>query len=200
MIYGVNTNYDKVGDNMQSAGKKFEQAIKNSIPDYCFTYRLHDPPQSFNTNIAGVRFSWKNPCDYFVFDNQHRFLLALELKSTKAKSIGFENIDENNNQQSRMIHKHQIESLLDFNANNDYIVGGFLFNFRNEDNGAEICFYQNANDFYKMTKTLGKKSFNAIDLIKSNTAIKVDSTKKRVNYLWDIDTLLQQISQQINER
>ena len=183
-----------------NSGKKFEKCFANSVPDYCLSYRLKDPPQSFNTNIAGIRFSWDNPCDYFVFSNKHRFLLALELKSTKYPSISFEDIRLGNDQPKKMIHKHQIEDLMKINADNDYAVGGFLFNFRNDDNGAEVCYYQNADDFWDMAESLGKKSFNAIDLIKSGTAIKVGGMKKRVNYSWDIDSLIEQISKQINEQ
>ena len=185
---------------MQNSGKKFEQRFKVSVPDYCFVHRLKDPPQSFNTSIAGIRFSWDNPCDYFVFSNKHRFMLALELKSTKYTSISFEDIRLGNDQTKKMIHKHQIEDLIEINANNQYVVGGFLFNFRNEDNGVEVLFYQNADDFWKMAESLGKKSFNAIDLVKSSTAIKVTGKKKRVNYTWDIDTLIEQIFKQINEQ
>lgn len=184
---------------MKNSGKKFEQQFINSVPEYCFAHRLKDPPHSFNTNIQGIRFSWDNPCDYFVFSNKHRIMFAFELKSTKYTSISFEDIRLGNDQPKKMIHKHQIEDLIEINADNEYVVGGFIFNFRNEDNGVEVCFYQNATDFWNMAVALGKKSFNAIDLIKSGTAIKIEGQKKRVNYIWDIDTLLKQISQQIDK-
>lgn len=180
---------------MKNSGKKFEEAFAKSIPDYCFCYRLHDPPQSFHQS-ENLRFSWKNPCDFFLFDNKNRFLLALELKSTKSKSISFEDIKIDGKQPSRMIHKHQIKDLGDYDDNNEFVIGGFLFNFRTEEIGSERTYFQSISDFINMTNKLGKKSFNEMDLLQSNY-IKINGQKKRVNYVWDIDDLLNQLSQQL---
>ena len=43
-----------------------------------------------------------------------------------------------------------------------------------------------------MVKAIGKKSFNEMDLL-LNYAIKIVGTKKRVNYTWDIDSLLNKL-------
>jgi recombination protein U len=177
---------------MQNAGKKFESAFKKSIPNYCLVYRLHDPPQSFNKN-DGLRFSWKNPCDFFLFDDKNIILYTLELKSTKSKSISFEDINIDSKQPSRMIHKHQIESLIDYGKFRN-VISGFLFNFRDENICNERTYFQSIQDFMNMYNSLNKRSFNEIDLIQSGGYTKVIGTKKRVNYTWDIDSLLTELS------
>ena len=48
-----------------NVGKKFEEDIKKSIPDYCLTIRIPDPPQSF-TKRSDTRFSVKNPFDFNI--------------------------------------------------------------------------------------------------------------------------------------
>lgn len=183
---------------MKNPGKKFEEAFVKSIPNYCWHHRLHDPPQSFD-RVNGLRFSWKNPCDFVVFDNKNRFLLALELKSTKSKSISFEDINFEGKQPSRMIHKHQIIALRDYCINYSALIGGFLFNFRTEEIGSERTYFQSATDFIRMSNNLGKKSFNEIDLINSGNYIKVNGNKKRVNYIWDIDELLNSLSKELTK-
>ena len=41
-------------------GKKFEEDIKKSIPDYVYCYRIKDPAQSFGRDSRFTRFSLKN--------------------------------------------------------------------------------------------------------------------------------------------
>ena len=170
-----------------NAGKKFEILFKSSLPSYCLYYRLIDPPQSFGKNDF-LRFSWKNPCDIFLFDSRYGIFYTLELKSTKQKSFTFENINLDNKQPSKMIHKHQILSLDNFSKYN-YVVSGFIFNFRYDSTNIEKTYFQNIRDFKNMTLSIQKKSFNEIDLIKNN-GIEISGKKKRTNYTWDIDTFL----------
>lgn len=178
---------------MQNQGKKFENAFKNSIPEGNYmVHRLHDPPQAFNQSDA-LRFSWKNPCDYFVFDDKNQILYTLELKSTKQKSMSFEDISIKEKQPSKMIHKHQILSLIEFGKYAN-IISGFIFNFRDEEQGIERTYFQSIGDFMKMYYSLNKKSFNEIDLIQSGGYLKVVGTKKRVNYTWDIEGMFNELS------
>lgn len=178
---------------MQNQGKKFENAFKNSIPEGSYmVHRLHDPPQAFNQSDA-LRFSWKNPCDYFVFDDKNQILYTLELKSTKQKSMSFEDINIKEKQPSKMIHKHQILSLIELGKYAN-IISGFIFNFRDEKQGIERTYFQSIGDFMKMYYSLNKKSFNEIDLIQSGGYLKVVGTKKRVNYTWDIEGMFNELS------
>jgi len=173
-----------------NSGKRFESAIKNSVPAYCLYYRLPDPPQSFNQSNT-LRFSWKNPCDAFIFDSQSSIFYALELKTTKSKSFSFEDINIEGKQPSRMIHKHQILALKDY-ADFKNVVSGFIFNFRNEDNNIEITYFQGISDFLIMVERIGKKSFNEKDLLEYSP-MEIVGNKKRVHYTWDIDKFLKEI-------
>ena len=171
-----------------NSGKVFESDIKASIPSYCFYYRLPDPPQSFHQS-SSLRFSWKNPCDAFIFNTKASKLICIELKSTKSKSISYELIDISEKQPNRMIHKHQIQALTDFGKYNN-IISGFIFNFRDEAAFIERTYFQRINDFNFMIQELSKHSFNEFDLLKHNSLI-IPGRKKKVHYAWDLEPLLQ---------
>ena len=170
-------------------GKRFEQMFKKSVPDYCLLERLKDPPQAQNHTYYST-FSWKNKCDFFMFDTLNRKFWCLELKSTKQKYISFEDI-YSDKIQNKMIHKHQILGLLEY-SNYDNVNSGFLFNFRDEKNDTERTYYQSIKDFKLMYTKIGKFSFTEIELLLNN-AIKVDGRKLKVNYVWDIDKLIEDV-------
>lgn len=171
---------------MKNSGKIFEQQFRKSVPDYCLLIRLPDPPQSF-TQRSDTKFSIKNPCDFIMFNTKSKTLFAIELKTTKYKSMSFDKLDDTSSG-SKMIHKHQIEGLLKF-SKYENVVAGFIFNFRDEKNNMERTYFQNINMFMKMYNEIDKSSFNEMDLILYG-ALKIDGTKKRVNYLWNIENLL----------
>ena len=176
---------------MKNTGKKFETQFKKSLPDYCFYQRIPDPPQSFVQSKA-TRFSVKNPYDCIVYNTVFRILYCIELKTTKYKSMAFEDI-YSNEKQDKMIHKHQILGLAKASEYNG-VVAGFFLNFRTEkeDNTLERCYFIKIENFLSMCNNIDKKSFNEIDLI-NNGAIKVDGEKKRTNYVWDIEGLMNKI-------
>lgn len=173
---------------MSNVGKRFEQQVKKSCPPYLLMIRLNDPPQSFNNT---AKFSIKNPCDYIEFDSKHRILVPMEYKTTKLKSMSFEDVNSDE-EQNRMIHKHQIVGLTKF-SKYDNVAAGFLFCFRDEENDMQRCYWQNVVDFNNMVRQINKKSFNELDLLAKGNPIKVSGEKKRVNYIWDIDGLLNEI-------
>lgn len=179
----------------KNTGKRFESDFKASVPDKCLLIRLNDPPQSFGGGSA--RFSIKNPCDYLAFDSKRRIFVPLELKTTKYKSISYEDVNLGN-QPSRMIHKHQIEGLTGF-AKYEHCHPGFIFNFRDENNCCERCYFQHINDFNDMTNNIDKKSCNEIDILRYG-AIKIEGYKKRTRYSWDINKLLEDISNKFYNR
>lgn len=152
----------------QNQGKRFEQDVKDSVPETCWIYRFRDNAASFG-NGNNTRFASSNICDYLLFDDKSRTLYLLELKSTQSSSIGL-----------NMIRDNQIKSLQEASEHN--LVAGFVCNFRNENNDTffiEIC------DFIEMMENINKKSFNINDL-KNNNAIQIDSKKKRTRYTYDI--------------
>lgn len=173
----------------KNTGKIFENAIKSSLPSYVLPIRLPDPPQSF-VKRSDTRFSRPNPCDYVLWDSKHRILVPVELKTTKYKSMSYEDID-NNEGQSKMIHAHQIVGLQKF-SKYDYVIAGFLFNFRDEKNDMERTYFQRIEDFISMTSKSDKKSCNELDIL-SNGGIKVIGSKKKVHYKWNIEELLDRL-------
>lgn len=168
-----------------NVGKHFEQMFRKSIPEYCYVYRLKDSAQSYS-NSGNTKFSWDNPCDFFVFDTNRRILFALELKSTKSKSMTYEFGDIDSS--GKMIKKHQIKSLADM-SKYPGIASGFIFNFRDEKNNTERTYFQSIRDFAKMCISIDKKSFNESDLL-TNHSVEIQGTKKRVNYSWNIDKFI----------
>lgn len=171
----------------KNTGKVFESDWKKSIPDHCLLIRLPDPPHSFSQR-KDTRFAVKNPCDYICYDTESRVLHCWELKTTKYKSMSFDDIDSDE-RESKMVKRHQIEGLQKF-ASHDNVSAGFVLNFRDEKNNAERTYFQSVDDFINMCGKIGKKSFNEIDLI-LNGAIKVNGTKKRVHYTWDVERMLE---------
>ena len=174
----------------KSVGKIFEEDIKNSIDkERCLLIRLNDQPQSFEKT---ARFSLKNPCDYLLFDSSTKLFVPMELKSTKYRSMSFENIKEEN-PKNALIHKHQIEGLLEFSKYNG-VESGFLLNFRTDEVGMQRTYFIRIDDFINMCEKIEKKSFNEIDLLMIGKAIKLDGDKKRTRYKWCINELLDKLN------
>lgn len=174
---------------MQNVGKAFEADFKNSVPDYCLTIRLPDPPQAF-TQRSDTRFSHKNPCDFLVFDTKNRILYTLELKTTQYTNMSFEDITLHD-PPKKMIHKHQILGLAKFDKY-DNIVSGFILNFRDDVKQDRTYFLSIAN-FNKFAKNTNKSSINELDIILYN-GIKIDGKKLRTRYRWDIEELFAELS------
>lgn len=165
----------------KNVGKIFEDSIKQSVPDNMFLVRLNDAPQAFKKSNL-TRFTPRNPFDYICFDTNSRTLFCLELKSTSNKYMSFEDIDSDE-EQNKMIHKHQILGLL--NASNyQNVIAGFLLNFRLED--GELTYFMEINKFQKMCKEINKKSFNIMDAV-LHGAIKINGSKKRTRWCWNLD-------------
>lgn len=166
----------------KSPGKIFEQQFRVSVPDYCLLIRLNDSPVSVQKKL---RFTPSNPCDYLIWDSKHRLFMPVELKSTKSKSMPYS-----------MVRDNQIESLTKF-SEYECVVPGFLLNYRDDDTHFERCYFMHIVDFNKMMKNTIKKSYNEIDII-MNGAIKLDGTKARIRWTWDVDGLLEKIYDRYN--
>ena len=115
-------------------GKEFEKAVEQSAMEQgIFYFRVRDvmlPPD--------VRMRVKlpqNKYDCLLF--YKHYLFPIELKSTKAKSISF---DES------MIKQNQIDNLIDANTY-EGVIPGFLFNFRLD---KPRTFFIHINDFEKV--------------------------------------------------
>ena len=178
-------------------GKIFEDSIKQSIPDYCMTHRLRDSGQAFTTH-SQTRFSWDNECDFFIFDDRHILLYAVECKSTKFKSMSYETEEEyeynkaSKIKSNRMIKYHQIQSLTNFSKFKN-IVSGLFLNFRDDDKNFQRTYFLNIKDYNLMVQTLGKKSIDEIDILRHN-AVKINGVLKRTRYAWDLNEFLSKYS------
>lgn len=172
----------------KNSGKVFEESVKKCIPEYALLIRLPDPPQSF-TKRNDTRFSHKNPCDYICFDTNSRTLYCLELKSTKNKSISYEDINTDK-EENKMIHKHQILGLKNFSKYKN-VRAGFIFNFRHfeddKEKYLEKTYFQSIENFLKMIDKINKKSFDEADLILYGNAIVINGEKKRTRFYWNFD-------------
>lgn len=86
-----------------------------------------------------------------------------------------------------MIRENQINGLLEASRHN--LVAGMLINFRNENNDT---FFITIDKYIDMMNSINKKSFNIKDL-ESIGATRVESTKKRTRYTYNISNLIKQI-------
>jgi len=71
-------------------GKDFENDFKQSAEKHMFTYRLRDPAASFGNNDGnenGLRFSWRNMCDFIAYS--YPVCMLIECKSKAKASIPF---------------------------------------------------------------------------------------------------------------
>ena len=83
-----------------------------------------------------------------------------------------------------MIRNNQIEGLQEASKHN--LVAGILVNFRNENNDT---FFILIDEFVDMMNSISKKSFNIKDL-ESIDATRVENTKKRTRYTYNIEKLV----------
>ena len=173
----------------KNEGKIFEDDFRSSTDkDRCLLIRLNDQPQSY---AKTARFSLKPPCDFILYDSQTKLFVPLELKTTKYRSMSYENINEEN-PNNAMIHKHQLESLLEF-SKYDGVKAGLLLNFRTDETKIQRTYYISIQNFLDMFQKINKKSVNEIDLLSIGKAIKVNGIKKRSRYIWNINELLDKL-------
>lgn len=174
----------------KNPGKIFEDDFRSSIDkDRCLLLRLNDQPQSYTKT---AKFSLKPPCDFILYDSITKLFIPIELKTTKYRSMSYEDINEDN-PNNAMIHKHQLEKLLEF-SNYNGVKAGLLLNFRTDETKIQRTYYISIQNFLDMCKKINKKSVNEIDLISVGNAIKINGAKKRSRYIWDISELLDKLN------
>ena len=156
-------------------GKRFEDNFKKSIPENIYWHRLNDSSIGFDIENSSQRFALKTPYDYIIFCNGN--LYCLELKSTKNRSISFAGSNP-------MIKEHQIKGLE--KASKSGCMAGFVINFRDTEN----TYFMHIKYFNSLTQSLKKNSFNENDLETSFWCIKIPSRKLKVNYRYDLSTML----------
>lgn len=168
-------------------GKVFEEQIKKSVPEYALLYRLPDAAQAFGGG-SSLRFSYKNPFDFLLWDSLSHTLYALEMKTVNGKSISFERTKEDYGD----IHFHQINGLSNWNKY-DGIICGFIIEFRE----LEKTIFLDISDFNMLVTIIQKKSFCYNDLHKYNIKhTEIQQTKARSRYTYNINNFLLHNQQQ----
>ncbi|WP_439647383.1 hypothetical protein [Aquibacillus saliphilus] len=118
-----------------SEGKKFEEDLEKSAnKQNIFCFRVRDVNPMLLKKGAKTA---KNKYDFLVYHKL--YLVPMELKSVKAKSISF---DES------MIKDYQIKSLTEASTYRG-VIAGFLFNFRIEDEPKTYFIHINDFNAYK---------------------------------------------------
>jgi len=175
----------------KNAGKIFEDNFRDSInTNKVYYYRLRDSAAGFSAHGVNnadfkSRFTPKNDFDCFLVYDFNSFMF--ELKSTKQSSISFSRSKED----KKSIKYSQIEGL----SKTTPIVsahGGFIFNFRENDKRDNNTYYMAIEDFLDFFHNTDKQSINEKDIIEYNGK-KIFSIKKKVNYKYDIEDLLERI-------
>ena len=151
-------------------GKKFEQDIKNSVPDNVFYYRLKDGTAAWGGEET--RFQAQNACDCIMFLTPYMYMF--ELKSHKGKSLPFSAIRQN-----------QLDELVQ--AAERGVTAGFIVNLRD----IEKTYYVSAVTVQELINTLDRKSI-PLEFFETQ-CIRLLAEKKRTRYRYDILNLFYQI-------
>ena len=152
-------------------GKQFEHDFQKSVPKGVYCLRLTDSsPAGFGGN-DNMRFSIQSPYDFILFNGK---MFALELKSTKQKSISFAG-------SSPMIKPHQIKALTA--AHEHGIIAGFLFNFQDAS-----TYFIPIDNFNNYIATTTRKSVPICDC--NTIGYEVPMRKLKVNFRYDLTRLL----------
>ena len=161
-----------------NSGKIFEKNFKASIPPDVFYYRLRDSPATFGSGEQ-IRFSTSNMCDCVLFGNRTLFLC--ELKSHNGKSIPFSCVREN-----------QIEQLTKA-AKFPFIIPALVIFFPD----VEKCWAVHINDWNNLVDASKKKSANIAEI--EQAGFEVGVTKLKVNYKYDVQTMMKDLSEDSND-
>jgi penicillin-binding protein-related factor A (putative recombinase) len=174
---------------MRNEGKRFEDSFSASIPDYVLVKRLNDNAAGWSGG-ANTRFTSTNESDFICFDTNRRIFYGFELKSTQGTSFSFwrEDFEIEDKKQTFQIKKNQILGLQKW-SKFPFVVCGFIFNFRSEDNSTYFVSIQN---FISYTREIEKKSINKADIL-SMDAIEIESRLLKTNYRYDIGKFLESV-------
>jgi penicillin-binding protein-related factor A (putative recombinase) len=172
---------------LSKEGKIFEQSIEISCEEQgIFYFRVRDVnlPQWARGKIKVP----KNKYDCLMF--YKGFLFPVEMKSTKQKSLSFD---------EKIIKQHQIDNLIEANTYKG-VIPGFLINFREP---VQKTFFIHIDDFIeykyiaeneiKNNKYRSKPNKKSIPIsICEEIGIGVLGDKKRTKYRWYVNKTLEE--------
>lgn len=176
---------------MVNKGKIFEQQFQKSCgkQDIC-CIRLVDS-NKFGDHSQS-RFTPDNICDFICF-NGKKMLLA-ELKHTDNTGISFNQPPTENDSGTYMIKPKQVRSLLK-HVGFENVYCGLILDFGDRQTKTKTIeggtYFIEINNFVDWCKTVDKKSINKDDC--EQIGIKIERTKKIVNYEYNIEQLFNDI-------
>lgn len=177
----------------KNKGKVFEEQFKKSVIKAGFLFeRFPDSNKFGQGNNENIRFTLNSPCDCFVFDSSKLFYF--ELKHTENTGISF-NQPPTEKGGTPMIKPHQVKSLLERSQYYN-VVCGLILDFADRETKTKTIeggtYFVEINTFVDWCNAVAKKSINKEDCELIGTKIK--RTKKKVNYVYDIEDLLSHIN------
>ena len=146
----------------KDVGKQFEDEFRASIPNDWYVERYKDDTAGFQ----GV----SNPADFRIY--KYPYLMLLELKSTKGKSLPFSRIRDN-----------QLKGMLKA-IKHDGIYGGFVINYRDL---AET--YYIPVELVANYKAMNDRKSIPVDWCRE-WGTKLEQELKRVRYKYDLESWL----------
>lgn len=163
----------------KSKGKNFEDEFKQScIKQNIFIHRIKDSQITFKTeyNVS------ENPYDFIAFTNSTLYLV--ECKCTHLSSL---TISRDKKEKSKMIKKHQIDSLWK-DSRYDNVIGAFLINFKTSNN----TYLLYIDDFIEWYDNNDKKSISEKDILTLEPIV-VQKELKRTKYRYFIQEAFEQL-------
>ena len=148
--------------NKTAPGKIFEKEFFNSFPDNLFVQRVKDDTLKFK-NV-------QNFCDFIFYSEPHLYLF--ELKSTKQKSLPFNNISQ-----------YQIDTLFRY-SKLPGIIAGFVISFRSHN---YQTFFVPAEKVHYYYYHADRNSY-PIEWVKQN-GINLPATLIRTRYRFDLSPI-----------
>ena len=118
-----------------------------------------------------------------MFDGSH--FLCLELKTVAGKSISFERSKKDKGE----IHYHQIEYLQSCSQYQN-VIPGLIIDFR----GTGNTWFLHIDQWNGLITSITKKSFNESDLLSYSYPLLISKKKLKVNYRYDVDKLIQDMT------
>jgi penicillin-binding protein-related factor A (putative recombinase) len=177
----------------KNEGKLFEEDFQNSAKKQnIFVHRIKDINLPFDLR-SRVKLP-QNQYDSILFYNG--WLLPIEFKSTKSKSISFS---------ESIIKEHQIQSLKDA-TEYEKVIPGFIFNFREPDNET---FFIHIDEFVKY-KNIAENQLDHTYESKINKSsipmaickeigIEIENEKKRTRYFYDVMDFINKAASQVED-
>lgn len=154
--------------NAKKEGNKFQEDFEKSVPSELLCERYKDAPSRFK--------KVHNPSDYWI--NSGNFVLLVECKTTKNKSLPLANIG-----------MEQVWKMIE-RAYKKNTFGGFAINFRS----IEETYFVFLEDFIYWYLFIHDRESLSLSWIRQH-GYRINSWKRRTRYRYDVVGLLEWVSE-----